>query len=190
MNRIYTGTGDKGTTAIHGGVRVPKTDVRIEANGCIDELNVAVGFIRTSLRPDHEWQYLLRGIQLNLMTVMSLVATRSDMRESNPNKLPDDLVDALEGCIDRINKRCTPADSFILPGGTPLASALHQARVGARKAERWLWRLHELDSVPDLIVIYLNRLSDLFFIMARHELHQDGCKEEIWREFGYKRKLK
>ena len=82
MNRIYTGTGDKGTTAIHGGVRVPKTDVRIEANGCIDELNVAVGFIRTSLRPDHEWQYLLRGIQLNLMTVMSLVATRSDMRES------------------------------------------------------------------------------------------------------------
>ena len=109
MNRIYTGTGDKGTTAIHGGVRVPKTDVRIEANGCIDELNVAVGFIRTSLRPDHEWQYLLRGIQLNLMTVMSLVATRSDMRESNPNKLPDDLVDALEGW----NHPCTLDDRLL-----------------------------------------------------------------------------
>lgn len=81
MNRIYTRTGDSGTTAIHGGLRVPKTDIRIEANGCIDELNVAVGSVRTSLQADHEWQPLLRGIQLNLMTAMSLVATRSDMSE-------------------------------------------------------------------------------------------------------------
>lgn len=190
MNRIYTRTGDSGITAIHGGLRVPKTDIRIEANGCIDELNVAVGSVRTSLQADHEWQPLLRGIQLNLMTAMSLVATRSDMREKNPNSLPKDLVDALEHCIDEINRQCSPADSFILPGGTPMASSLHQARVLARKAERWLWRLHEEDPVPEIILIYLNRLSDLFFIMSRYELQQSDCKEEIWREFGYKRKSK
>ncbi|MDE5714432.1 MAG: cob(I)yrinic acid a,c-diamide adenosyltransferase [Muribaculaceae bacterium] len=190
MNRIYTRTGDSGTTGIHGGLRVSKTDIRIEANGCIDELNVAVGSIRTSLLSDHEWQPLLRDIQLNLMTAMSLVATRSDMRENNSNSLPKDFVDSLEHCIDEINRKCSPADSFILPGGTPLASSFHQARVLARKAERWLWRLHKEDPVPETILIYLNRLSDLFFIMSRYELQQGDCKEEIWREFGYKRNLK
>lgn len=187
MNRIYTRTGDSGTTAIHGGLRVPKTDMRIEANGCIDELNVSVGAVRTLLPPDHEWQSLLREIQLNLMTSMSLVATRSDMRDKNPNSLPDDLTELLERQIDSVNAECTPADSFILPGGTPVASALHQSRVMARKAERWLWRLNEVDAVPPEILKYLNRLSDLFFIMARRELLQSECREEIWREFGYKR---
>ena len=190
MNRIYTRTGDNGTTAIHGGIRVAKTDIRIEANGCVDELNVAIGSIRTLLQPDHIWQPLLRDIQLNLMTAMSLVATRSDMRDRHPHELANDLVDALERNIDAINKECSPADSFILPGGTQLAASLHQARVLARKAERWLWRLNEVDNVPEAILIYLNRLSDLFFIMARYELQQAECKEEIWREFGYKRKLK
>ena len=178
MRRIYTRTGDSGTTAVHGGLRVSKTDVRIEANGCID------------LPSDHEWQPFLKEIQLNLMTAMSLVATRSDMRTQNPNSLPDDIVALLEKKIDQINLQCSPATCFILPGGTPLASELHLARVLARKAERWLWRLHEEDKVPSEILIYLNRLSDLFFIMARYELQQSECSEEIWREFGYKRKMK
>ncbi|TGY02684.1 cob(I)yrinic acid a,c-diamide adenosyltransferase [Muribaculum sp. NM65_B17] len=190
MKRIYTRTGDSGTTAIHGGLRVLKTDVRIEANGCIDELNVAIGIVRTSMPSDHEWQPLLKEIQLNLMTSMSLVATRSDMKEKNPNSLPDNLVELLEKQIDAINALCTPDTSFILPGGTPLASELHHTRVLARKAERWLWKLHEVDAVPMEILIYLNRLSDLFFIMSRYELQQSECSEEIWRQFGYKRKLK
>lgn len=185
--RIYTRTGDSGMTSIHGGIRVPKTDLRIETNGCIDELNVAVGSIRTLLKPNHEWQVLLREIQLNLMTSMSLVATQSDMREKNPNSLPDDLAGNVEKKIEEIDAKCYPADSFILPGGTPLASSLHLARVTARKAERQLWRLHEVDAVPEEILKYLNRLSDLFFIMARFELQQSEHKEEIWREFGYKR---
>lgn len=188
MNRIYTRTGDEGMTGIHGGERVPKTSVRIEANGCIDELNVAIGRVRTSLARDYEWQPLLKDIQLTLMAAMSLVATRSDMRGRNPCRLPEDLVEAMERCIDEINSRCTPTDSFILPGGTPLASDLHQARVLARKAERWLWRLNEEDEVPSAILKYLNRLSDLFFIMARYILQQSDCPEEIWREFGYRRK--
>lgn len=188
--RIYTRTGDSGMTSIHGGIRVPKTDLRIETNGCIDELNVAVGSIRTLLKPNHEWQVLLREIQLNLMTSMSLVATQSDMREKNPNSLPDDLAGNVEKKIEEINAKCYPTDSFILPGGTPLASSLHLARVTARKAERQLWRLHEVDAVPEEILKYLNRLSDLFFIMARLELQQSEQKEEIWQEFGYKRKMK
>lgn len=190
MRRIYTRSGDAGSTGINGGLRVPKTDVRIEANGCIDELNVAIGTVRTTLPRDHEWQSLLREIQLNLMTSMSLVATRSDMRDQNPNSLPANLVEQIEECIDSINARCSLEYSFILPGGTALASALHQARVLARKAERWLWRLNEQDAVPSEILIYLNRLSDLSFVMVRHELQHTECKEEIWREFGYKRKLK
>ncbi|MDE5878099.1 MAG: cob(I)yrinic acid a,c-diamide adenosyltransferase [Muribaculaceae bacterium] len=190
MKRIYTKTGDKGMTAIHGGVRVSKTDIRIEANGTLDELNVAVGALRTSLEAGHSWQNFLRNIQLNLMTVMSLVATRSEMRKSNPNSLADDIVSQTEKLIDKLTSECSPSDSFILPGGTPLASLIHQARVLARRAERRLWKLNEQDEVPENILCYLNRLSDLFFIMARYELQHSGCQEEIWREFGYKRKLK
>ncbi|MDE6442980.1 MAG: cob(I)yrinic acid a,c-diamide adenosyltransferase [Muribaculaceae bacterium] len=190
MNRIYTKTGDKGTTAIHGGLRVPKTDIRIEANGTLDELNVAVGAIRTTLPSDHQWQLRLREIQLNLMALMSIVATLSEQRVHNPNQLPDTLVGNLECWIDHINSQCTPPDSFILPGGTPLATLMHQARVTARRAERNLWHLNEMDPVPETILQYVNRLSDLFFIMARHELQHAGCMEEAWREFGYKQKKK
>lgn len=190
MNRIYTRTGDNGTTAIHGGERVPKTDIRIEANGCIDELNVAVGTLRTMLPIAHDWQVTLKDIQLNLMNLMSLVATRSANRESNPNALSHDLVQQIEKIIDETNKECTPSDRFILPGGTPLASQLHQCRVLSRRAERRLWSLNEQDEVPGLILCYLNRLSDLFFIMARWELQHSHISEETWREFGYKRKLK
>ncbi|WP_301707977.1 cob(I)yrinic acid a,c-diamide adenosyltransferase, partial [uncultured Duncaniella sp.] len=136
MAKIYTRTGDKGITAIHGGERVPKTDIRIEANGCIDELNVAIGFLRSMPVRNHQWQPLLREIQLTLMTIMSLVATRSEKRSANPNILPEDIVEKTESVIDKINAECTPPDSFILPGGTPVATQLHQCRVLARRAER------------------------------------------------------
>lgn len=188
MNRIYTRTGDKGTTAIHGGERVPKTDIRIEANGCIDELNVAIGIMRTLLSADNRWQNDLREIQINLMAIMSLVATRSEKRPSNPNQLPSDIIMETERLIDEVNGECTSSDCFILPGGTPAAAQLHQCRVLARRAERRLWLLNDQDEVPSVILCYLNRLSDLFFIMARWELQHSDTQEEIWREFGYKRK--
>ncbi len=190
MARIYTKAGDKGFTRIHGGIRVAKTDIRIEANGCLDELNVVVGTIRTLIHVSHQWQGLLRDIQMNLMNIMSNVATIHALRDSNPNTLPDDMVEKIENKIDTINSECTPPDCFILPGGTPLASLLHQARVVARKAERRLWALNESDELPELILKYINRLSDLFFVMARWELHHAGRQEEIWREFGYKKKTK
>ncbi len=190
MGRIYTKSGDKGFTRIHGGIWVPKTDIRIEANGCLDELNVVVGTIRTSLSQSHQWQNVLHDIQMNMMNIMSNVATIHDLREMNPNKIDENIVEKTESLIDSINSECSTSNSFILPGGTPLASLLHQARVSTRKAERRLWELNDIDKLPDLILKYVNRLSDLFFVMARWEMQHSGFQEEIWREFGYKKKMK
>ena len=190
MKRIYTRSGDAGMTSIHGGIKVAKTDIRIEANGALDELNVAVGTIRSFIDSDHRLQPMLRKIQMTLMTAMSIVATRSDMRDVNPNRIDDGIVESLEKEIDEINSGCTPPECFILPGGTPTVALIHQARVVARRAERRLWSLNEVDPVDGVILKYVNRLSDLFFVMARYELQNSGLQEEIWREFGYKRKLK
>lgn len=177
-------------TRIHGRIAEPKTSIRIEANGSLDELNVAIGEVRTRLARDHEWQPILHGIQITLMTVMSQVATRSDMRHANPNTLDHGMVDDVERLIDRISERTSPADNFILPSGTPVASALHLARVATRRSERRLWQLHDIDPVPELITGYINRLSDLFFVMARYDIQESDNSEEVWKEFGYKRNLK
>lgn len=188
MKRIYTRTGDQGTTAIHGGQRVPKDDIRIEANGTLDELNVAIGMVRSLLPASHADQPLLREVQLNLMTVMSLVATTSARRDANPNHLPEDLVATIEQHLDRLTASCGASDYFILPGGTTATAWMHQARVVARRAERRLWTLHRADPVPAPILQYINRLSDLFFVMARAELYRQSADEERWKLFAYKRK--
>ncbi len=190
MKRIYTRTGDYGTTAIHGGSRVPKTDIRIEANGTLDELNVEIGCARAMMSSDNRWQQPLMEIQLNLMTAMSLVATVSEMRHTNPNSLPETLVEDVERMIDNVCSLHTPPEYFILPGGTQLSAQLQRCRVIARRAERRLYQLHETDPVPENILIYINRLSDLFFAMSRCELLESGLDEERWKAFAYKRKNK
>lgn len=188
MKRIYTRSGDKGTTAIHGGARVPKTDIRIEANGDLDELNVAIGSVRCALPLDHEWQNPLKDIQILMMSLMSQVATPNEKRALNPNSLPDDSVDLIERLIDETTLKCDESEYFILPGGSPLASLFHQCRVVARRAERRLWQLNDVDPVPELILRYINRLSDLFFVMARVESIQGHIGEERWKQFAYNRK--
>lgn len=187
MRRIYTRTGDRGTTAIHGGERVAKTHQRIEANGTLDELNVAIGMVRTAMPASHPMQAALKAIQLNLMTIMSRVATPSARRDSNPNRLPEGLVDEVERLIDSVASECSEAAHFILPGGTPVSAWLHQARVTARRAERELWRLNDADPVEEDVLTYVNRLSDLFFIMARAEMEREDVGEERWRNFSYNR---
>lgn len=187
MRRLYTRTGDKGYTAIHGGMRVPKTDIRIEANGTLDELNVALGMVRIAMPGDHSWQTPLKNVQMTLMTVMSIIATPSEARDSNPNKLPESMVDDTERLIDEVTVESGAAEHFILPCGTVLAGWLHQARVVARRAERRLWQLNEVDAVPDEILRWINRLSDLFFAMARSEMSSEGVDEERWRAFSYRR---
>ena len=188
MKRIYTYSGDKGFTRIHGGERVPKDDIRIEANGCIDELNTVIGIVRSMLDTEHKWQSLLYSIQKNLMIVMSHVATPSALRAQNPNILPSDMVKICEGKMDEMTLQMEDNDYFILPGGTPVAAQLQFARVVARRAERRLWTLHREDEVPELILCYMNRLSDLFFVMARYEMWQQNWPEEKWQTFSYKRK--
>ena len=198
MNRIYTKTGDNGTTGIHGGTRVPKDDIRIEANGTLDELNCQIGVIRSMLRcpvrpgmTDNEAErvpmdVILHKVQATLMTVMSLVATPSAERDKNPNQLPENLVADCEATIDLFTEQAGPALHFILPGGTPLAAQLQLARAVCRRAERRLWTLHRQDPLPEAILQYINRLSDLLFVMARCELARQEWPEERWQAFAYK----
>ena len=189
MARIYTKTGDKGMTSIHGGERIPKDDIRIEANGCIDELNAQIGIIRSLAENNEMWQQKLHMIQLSLMETMSHVATPSSIRELNPNPLPVGMDKFCEQWMDEMGKELTDNGYFLLPGGTLLAAQLQFARTVARRAERRLWTLNRQDELPDIILRFINRLSDLFFLMARYELQSQNWKEEKWRKFTYKRRL-
>ena len=154
--RIYTRGGDKGKTGIHGGERVDKDDIRIEANGTLDELNAEIGIVRTLLPPDHEWQVLLGRIQREMMTVMSHVATPSAIRDKNPNPLPDDLAAFCESHIDDLSAQMEDNGYFILPGGTPVSAHLQLARTITRRAERRLWTLNRkpiLLKIEDLVLL-------------------------------------
>lgn len=188
MRKIYTRTGDEGMTGIHGGERVPKDDIRIEANGCLDELNTLLGIIRSMLPETDEWQEKLYFIQRSMMIVMSHVATPSAVRDRNPNELPQDLDKFCEDWMDVMMSQLEDNGYFILPGGTPLAAQLQNARAVARRAERRLWTLNRTDEVPGEILRFINRLSDLLFVMARFEMQRQQWPEEKWMKFSYKRK--
>ena len=190
MRKIYTRTGDEGMTGIHGGERVPKDDIRIEANGCLDELNTLFGVIRSMLPETDEWQEKLYFIQRNMMIVMSHVATPSAIRDRNPNELPQDLDKFCEDWMDEMMPQIEDNGYFILPGGTPLAAQLQYARAVARRAERRLWTLDRTDAVPREILRFINRLSDLLFVMAGFEMQRQQWQEEKWLKFSYKRKKK
>ena len=187
--KIYTKGGDKGQTGIHGGQRVDKDDIRIEANGCIDELNSMIGVVKSFLPPEHEWHELLFKIQSEIMVIMSHVATPSAIRDNNPNELDLNIVSFIENQIDCLTKQIDDKnDYFILPGGNLVSSHLHMARTIARRSERRLWTLNRKDELPSIILQFMNRMSDLFFIMARVEISRQEWQEEKWQHFLYKRK--
>ncbi len=188
--RIYTRGGDKGRTGIHGGERVDKDDIRIEANGTLDEVNAEIGIVRALLPAGHEWHDLLGKIQREMMVVMSHVATPSAIRDKNPNALSEDLVAFCEQQIDDLSAKMEDNGYFILPGGSPVSAHLQLARTIVRRAERCLWTLNRKDPVSPEILQFVNRLSDLFFIMARYEMFRQGNIEERWQSFLYKRKTK
>ena len=166
---------------------MPKDDIRIEANGCLDELNAVIGIVRSMLAAEDGWQELLHAVQRELMVVMSHVATPSGVVNPNPLSAAELTLrcGAGDGCHDR------PADGqrlLPLPGGTPISAQLQFARTVARRAERRLWTLHRQDPVNEDILRFINRLSDLFFVMARMEMQRQDWPEEKWQEFAYKRK--
>ncbi|RYD55339.1 MAG: cob(I)yrinic acid a,c-diamide adenosyltransferase [Sphingobacteriales bacterium] len=180
--KIYTKTGDKGSTSLIGGVRVPKSHIRIESYGTIDELNSYMGMVNDLAQNTtiSEW---LREVQDRLFTVGSVLATNPDKEVKM--KLPDvhdTDVTWLEERIDEMNAVLPEMRSFILPGGQLAASTCHVARCVCRRAERLCVGMQEQEEqIPDLIVKYLNRLSDFLFVLARYIGHINGVEDLPWR---------
>ena len=182
--RIYTRTGDAGNTGLFGGGRVPKNHPRVEAYGDVDELNAAIGFAR-SIEPMPRIDEVLVPIQRDLFAIGALLATpdREKMRQHlEKARVDDDRVGQLERAIDDGDRELEPLRSFIVPGGTPKAAALHVARTVCRRAERRVVSLTEagVDEIPAVVVIYLNRLSDLLFTLARVANRRAGAGEVTW----------
>lgn len=180
--KIYTKTGDKGSTSLIGGVRVPKNHIRIESYGTVDELNSYLGMVNDMAQHAQisEW---LREIQDRLFTVGSVLATNPDKEVKM--KLPDvhdEDVQWLEQRIDEMNEHLPEMRSFIIPGGNLASSTCHVARCVCRRAERICVGMQEQgEHIPELIVRYLNRLSDFLFVLCRYLTHINGAEELPWR---------
>ncbi|WAL64476.1 cob(I)yrinic acid a,c-diamide adenosyltransferase [Amycolatopsis cynarae] len=170
INRVYTRVGDNGTTALGDGSRVPKTDPRLGAYADVDEANSVIGLALAVGALDEEIGAVLRRVQNDLFDVgADLCAPIVPDPPYPPLRITEDYITRLEDWCDRFNERLGKLTSFILPGGTPGAAFLHQARTVARRAERSAWALVEADPerTNAIAVKYLNRLSDLLFILAR-----------------------
>lgn len=185
LNRIYTRTGDAGTTRLATGQSVSKTDLRVEAYGCVDETNACIGLARVHLTHDPELDAMLGRIQNELFDLGADLAMPAKADEAPGSKLRilDSQVARLEAEIDSLNDRLPGLKSFILPGGTPAAAALHLARTVSRRAEREAVRLMEAgEPVSGPAMRYLNRLSDHLFVAARWA--NDAGKAEVFWESG------
>jgi len=178
---LYTRRGDGGETDLFGGPRVAKDHLRVEAYGAIDEANAAIG--AAAAASSHEdLRALLREIQANLFEMGSTLATPDAARrtKSAVPALDAAHVEALEHAIDRLDKELEPLKRFVLPGGTPAAAAFHVARTACRRGERRCVALHRDAPFDAVILGYLNRLSDLLFVMARIENHRAGLGDVEW----------
>lgn len=178
--KIYTKTGDKGQTSLIGGTRVPKFHPRIEAYGTIDELNSFIGLIR-----DHDidsvYKSALIEIQDRLFTAESIIAL--DPEAESPVRIPSLTfadIKFLESEIDRMNEALPELRSFILPGGHPVVSYCHVARCVCRRAERHVIRLAQAQPVDEIVIVYLNRLSDYLFVLARRLAKDFNAPETNW----------
>jgi len=187
--KIYTKKGDKGTTGLFGGKRVYKDDTRVNCYGTLDEVNSTIGLLRAKLGPDHVWQPRLHRIQKDMMDMMSHLARPSDCKKENTNPKPVDGAEFCEQWIDELEAAMTTAsDYFLLPGGNEISALCHVVRTQMRRGERLLVTLMKEDEVEEYIAAYINRLSDLFFTLARAEMDAAGVAEEKWQLFLYKRK--
>ncbi|MDP1860307.1 MAG: cob(I)yrinic acid a,c-diamide adenosyltransferase, partial [Gemmatimonadaceae bacterium] len=180
--KIYTKTGDAGHTGLFGGGRVEKDHPRVEAYGDVDELNAFIGLAR-SIEMMPRIDEVLVPIQRDLFSIGALLATpdHEKMREQlQKARIDGERIAELERAIDDCERELEPLRSFILPGGTPKSSALHVARTICRRAERRVVALNREVGLPELAIIYLNRLSDLLFMLARVANHRAGAGEVTW----------
>jgi len=178
--KIYTKTGDGGETSLVDGSRIRKDHARVAAFGDVDELNAGIGVART--HADEELSSLLDGVQRDLFAIGAQIADPRAQVASRKEKaaLAAGRILDLERAIDAREAQMPPLTAFILPGGTPLAASLHVARTVCRRAERSVLALGRTDPVDPLILVYLNRLSDLLFVLARHANHVAGRPEPRW----------
>ena len=175
--KIYTKTGDKGTTALIGGTRVPKFHIRVEAYGTVDELVAHIGLI-LSQNIDKDIIEFLHLIQIKLMNISAILASDGSIKDLP--QISDEDIQVLERKIDEYNSELEPIKDFILPGGHTIIAFCHIARTVCRRAERVILQLNAENPVPRETLIYMNRLSDFLFTLAR-KLHKDlDIKEYSW----------
>lgn len=178
--KIYTRVGDDGGTGLIGGVRVSKDHLRIEAYGTLDELSATLGMV-CSERIEARLLELLRSVQDDLFVMGAQLATPGSAVPMSGTISPQDVA-RLEKAIDDFDAQLVPLKTFILPGGSRTAAALHLARVTCRRAERRVVTLSGQELVPDTLVPYLNRLSDLLFVLARFANQSVGIEDIPWRK--------
>lgn len=179
--KIYTRKGDTGSTGLLGGARVPKHHLRIEAYGTVDELNSWIGLLRDRAETA-AYKELLMSIQDRLFTLGSLLAV--DPAHEGKMQLPrlhQEDVDVLEAAMDAMDGQLPEMRNFVLPGGHPTVSECHIARCVCRRAERAVTALHEHEPLADLVLQYLNRLSDYLFVLSRMLAQEIGAEEFPWK---------
>jgi len=180
--KIYTKTGDSGSTALFGGGRVSKDHIRVSAYGDVDELNSVIGLVRATAPVDFE-DALLESIQRDLFSIGGHLATPDPdkvRKALEKASLSAERVAEFERVIDAADRELPPLMAFVLPAGTPKAAALHVARTVCRRAERQVVHLAAQETVPELFLVYLNRLSDLLFTLARLANHRAGAGDVTW----------
>jgi len=180
---LYTRGGDDGTTGLFGGARVSKHDLRLEAYGTLDELNSILGVLRLHTHPETVPQAFLARLQGDLLVLGAILATPTELQETLRSRLNEGTLRAedLEQDIDRLAALAPPLKTFILPGGCPAAAHAHHARTVCRRAERIAVALGERDPQPQAVLVYLNRLSDWLFALARAENQLSGVGDAEWK---------
>jgi cob(I)alamin adenosyltransferase len=181
--KIYTKTGDKGSTSLLGGTRVSKGHERINAYGTIDELNSFLGLV-SDLDPDEKRVNLIREIQTRLFTIGSSLAAETDRAKDFKPDLEEDDITVLEEAIDEMNESLPVMKNFILPGGHQLVSFSHVARTVCRRAERLIITLATTEEIEEIVIRYLNRLSDYLFVLARKQGYDLKVNEIPWKPRG------
>ncbi|NBC07964.1 MAG: cob(I)yrinic acid a,c-diamide adenosyltransferase [Bacteroidetes bacterium] len=177
--KIYTKTGDQGETSLFGGKRLPKSHLRIDAYGTVDELNSYLGLLRDSVQ-EERLRDLLKNIQDRLFTIGSNLASDPDKDMIVPD-VKDSDIELLEQEIDRMNDTLPELKNFILPGGHSTVSTCHITRCVCRRAERLVVALQQGSRVDHILIQYLNRLSDYLFVLARYLGHQLKVEEVVWK---------
>ncbi|MDY5969946.1 MAG: cob(I)yrinic acid a,c-diamide adenosyltransferase [Bacteroidales bacterium] len=189
MSKIYTKTGDNGTTSLVGGTRVEKDDARVEAYGTVDELGAHVGLLcvrldqMKAIDADNALFYgrQVKQIQQHLFVIQTLLANEDESLAQKLPHLPADAIDNLEHWIDAMQQKLPPLTAFIIPGGTLAAADCHVARTVCRRAERRVVTLTRNSATDPSIGQYLNRLSDYLFVLARLLVHVEDMEEIVWK---------